>query len=667
MLRERGWQKKVFFYGKPYSDNMRNWLFNHIDFSTYPNYPGDDLGVFWSPHKTIFKIWAPSAKEVELRLYNEGTGGRPVRKINTELLADGVWAAELDGDLEGYFYSFKVNDGTWLHELPDIYARCVGVNGKRGMIFDPQKTIPPGWDTDKGPRPANITDAIIYETHIRDFSISESSGIKNKGKYAGFTETGTRSPEGMTTGLDHLTELGITHVHLLPFFDFYKVNEERPLEKYNWGYDPQNFNAPEGSYSLNPYDGRVRIRELKELIKALHSRGIGIIMDVVYNHTGLIRGSGFNQVVPGYFYRQKPDGTFANASGCGNEIATERTMVRKYIIDSLKYWATEYHIDGFRFDLMGVYDLETMQEIRKAMDNTVPGILLYGEGWAADLSPLPEEQRAVKRNIPKLPGIAAFNDDIRNALKGHWSNKYNKGFISGLTLHEEAVKFGIVAAVYHPRIVYDYIDTTHSAWADEPGQCINYVSCHDNYTLWDKLVLSNPDASDMELRQMVKLASAILLTSQGVPFLHSGVEFCRTKGGHENSYKSPDSVNQLDWGRKATYQDVFEYIRKLIHLRKNHPAFRMPKSDQIREYLKFCTDYEPGVVGYCIDGLKAGDTWQQILVIFNANKNRDTIKIPEGRFHLVARGSELNENGLNVISTGEVLLEPVSMTLLVKI
>ncbi|MBN1822470.1 MAG: type I pullulanase [Prolixibacteraceae bacterium] len=635
---------------------MRKWLFNHIDFSTYPFYGGGDLGVFWSPEKTLFKIWAPTANAVELRMYENGKDGKPVQKKNLKPYRSGVWYLELKGNLEGLFYTFKINDGEWLHEVPDIYARCVGVNGLRGQIYNPRKTNPEGWENDKGPVIKNTVEAIIYETHIRDFSIAESSGIKNKGKYQGFTESGTRSPEGMTTGLDHLKELGITHVHLMPVFDFYTIDEEDPLSKYNWGYDPQNYNSPEGSYSINPYDGSARIKELKTLVKTLHDNGIGVIMDVVYNHTGRTRGSVFNQTVPGYFYRQKPDGTFANASGCGNEVATERSMARKYIIDSLKYWATEFHIDGFRFDLMGIYDFDTVSFIRQEMDKINPGIMLYGEGWAADLSPMAEEKRAVKSNIRKLQGVAAFSDDMRDALKGHWSDKKNKGFVSGLTLREEAVKFGITGATYHPQIIYDYIETSPSAWAKEPDQCINYVSCHDNYTLWDKLKLSNKDASDEELKRMVKLAGAIILTSQGIPFLHSGVEFCRTKDGNENSYKSPDSVNQLDWSRKSDYSDVFEYFKRLILLRKQHPAFRMPTSEQIKNNLKFCKNYQTGVVAYSLNGKNVGDFWHNIIVIFNGNPNPVNFNLPKGIFQIL-----LSEDNFYTENTGITVKDEISV------
>jgi pullulanase len=643
---------------------MRNWIFNHIDFSTYPFYGEDDLGVYWMEEKTSFKIWAPSAQTVELRLFNNRHDVKQYMKTDLEKGENGTWEVELEGNFEGDFYTFRINDGDWLHEVPDMYARCVGINGKRGQIFDPAKTNPEGWEKDVCPKIEEATDAIIYETHVRDFSIAESSGIRHKGKFLGFTENYTQTPDGYATGVSHLKELGVTHVHLLPVFDFYTVDEENPEGKYNWGYDPQNFNALEGSYSGNPFDGRVRIREFKELVKHLHQNSIGVVMDVVYNHTGLTRSSVFNQTVPGYFYRQKPDGTFANASGCGNEWATERAMVRKYIIDSLKYWATEYHIDGFRFDLMGIYDLETMKKIRQEMDKIRPGILLYGEGWAADLSPMPEDFRAVKKNIHTLPGIAAFCDDMRDALKGHWSNKRSKGFISGLTLREEAVKFGITGATYHPQIVYDFVETSPSAWAAEPGQCINYVSCHDNYTLWDKLRLSSPEATDEEMKQMVKLAGSVILTAQGIPFLHSGVEFCRTKFGDSNSYKSPDSVNQLDWSRKALYADVFDYFRKLIHLRKAHPAFRMSASEQIRQNLQFFKEYHTGVVAYSIDGKNTGDSWEKIIVIFNANNTPVEIKLPEGNYQVIAKGLEIEESGLGIFVSGTVAVEPVSMLLL---
>jgi pullulanase len=410
----------------------------------------------------------------------------------------------------------------------------------------------------------------------------------------------------------------------------------------------------------------VRIIEFKNLVKALHDNGIGVFIDVVYNHTYFAKESVFNQTVPGYFYRQKPDGSFSNASGCGNEVATERRMVRKYIVDSLKYWVQEFHIDGFRFDLMGIYDLETMKIIRTELDKTSPGILLYGEGWAADQSPVPEHLRAVKNNIPQLPGIAAFNDDLRDALKGNHGLKKSKGFVSGLELREEAVKFGVIAATSHPQIVYDYVETSKHPWAAEPDQCINYVSCHDNYTLWDKLKMSVSHPTDELLKRMVKLAGSLILTSQGVPFLHAGVEFCRTKHGDGNSYKSPDSVNQIDWDKKEQYYDVFQYFKKLIQLRKNHPAFRLTTAEQISKHVNFCTQYKLGVVSYCIHGKEVGDPWEHIILVFNAQQNPVSIPLPEGNFQMVANGNEISENGFGIFVTNEIIVEPVSMMILVN-
>ncbi len=645
---------------------MRNWRFNHIDFSTYPHYTGDDLGVRWSPEKTFFRIWAPTARLVEIRLYTDGKGGKPLKVIQMNRGEQGTWIHEETGNLNSIYYTFQVNDGEWLHEVPDPYACAVGINGLRGMIFNPDSTFPADWENDHGPRFHSFTDWIIYEVHVRDFSIYENSGIVNKGKYLGFTELDTISSSGEKSGLSHIKEMGITHVHLLPVNDFQTVDEEFPQLKYNWGYDPQHFNAPEGSYSTNPYDGTVRIRELRQLIKALHDQGIGIILDVVYNHTWLTKGSSFNQTVPGYFYRQNPDGSFSNASGCGNEIASERFMVRKFIIDSLKYWTKKFHIDGYRFDLMGIFDNETMRHIRYEFNKIDPHIFIYGEGWTAGSSPMQEYRRAVKKNITHLPGIAAFNDDMRDALKGNHRLKTSLGFISGLTLREEAVKFGVVAATWHPQIVYSFVESSLEYWAGEPIQCVNYVSCHDNYTLFDKITLSLPDAGDDELRRMVKLAGAVILTSQGVPFLHAGTEFCRTKGGHGNSFNASDMVNQLDWSRKSLYKDVVEYFRKLIQLRKNHPVFRMPTANMIRKNLNFCIEYKIGVVAYCLNGKEAGDTWQQVLVFYNGNREMITINIPKTGFRLIAFDDEINENGMITIESAQVNVAPSSMTLLAR-
>ena len=645
---------------------MRSWHFNHIDFSTFPHYDGDDLGVYYTPRATTFKIWAPTANRAELRLYDQGENGEPYKTAEMVREKHGVWSHTCKGDLEGTFYTFRVNDGEWLHEVPDPYARAVGINGNRGMVADMSKTNPPGWDQDAGPVLEHFTDCIIYELHVRDFSIAESSGMVHKGKYLAFTEKNTVSPLGEKTGIAHLKELGITHVHLLPVFDFQSVDEEKPFSKYNWGYDPQNYNTPEGSYSSNPYDGRVRIKEFKQLVQSLHEEGIGVIMDVVYNHTWLTKGSVFNQTVPGYFYRQNHDGSFSNASGCGNEMASERSMVRKFIIDSLIYWIREYHIDGFRFDLMGIFDIETVRAIREALDHVRPGILLYGEGWAADWSPMPPEKRALKGNVRQFPGVAVFNDDIRDALKGNHSQKSTRGFVSGVGLREEAVKFGIVAATWHPQIVYNYVETSHEPWADEPSQCVNYVSCHDNFTLYDKLNMSVPRATNGQLRKMVMLAGAVIITSQGIPFLHAGSEFCRTKNGNGNSYNAPDSVNQIDWVRKSLYRDVFDYFAGLISLRRKHPLFRLESAEKIRRNLQFCIQYQVGVVSYCIRGEETGDEWEMAVLIFNANTVKATVPVPPGEFKVIVRGDKIDGEGMDLHPGGTADVEPQSMLMLAR-
>ncbi len=645
---------------------MRNWKFNHIDFSTYPFYNGDDLGVFYKELELQIKIWAPSAKQVEFRLYNKSLGGKPIRIENLNSSNFGSWELSLSGDLKGLYYTFRVNDGDWLNETPGVDARAVGVNGKRGLIFEFAETNPEGWENDLPVVLENSVDAILYELHVRDFSMASSSGLKNKGKFLAFTENGIINGQELSTGIDHLKELGVTHVHLLPVADFFTVDESNPTEKYNWGYDPLNFNTPEGSYASNP-DNTSRISEFKKLVMSLHNAGIGVVMDVVYNHTGYTRRAWFNQTVPGYYYRQNRNGSFANASGCGNEIATERSMVRKFIIDSLKYWAEEYHIDGFRFDLMGIHDIDTMNQIRQELDKLRPGMLLYGEGWTADKSPMDEQFRAVKKNTSRLDRIACFNDDMRDAIKGNNFDGKSQGFVSGKTLHEEAVKFGIVAACHHPQIVYDYVESSPEAWATEPWQCVNYVSCHDNFTLFDKLKISCPDADFELLKKMQKLAGAILLTSQGMTLLHAGSEFCRSKKGEHNSYKSPDKINQIDWSLKAKNIDVFNYYKELIELRKKVPAFRMRSADEIRKHLHFSTNYQLGVLAYSIHDYPNDFGWKTIQLIFNANTEIVRFGLAaHANWKLVAMGDEINISGNGYHLGSDVSVPPVSMMILVK-
>lgn len=646
---------------------MRDWKFFGIDFSAYPHYEGDDLGVRWSKEQTSFRVWAPTALQVELRIYQTANDESAIRIDQFQKAESGTWTISVQGDLSGYFYTIRVNDQAgWLNETPGVDAKAVGTNGHRGLIFNPERTNPEGWQNDRRVECANPTDAVIYELHVRDFSMSPASGMKNQGKFLAFTEIGTLSPEGLKTGVDHLVELGVTHVHLLPVNDFFTVDENYPEQSYNWGYDPQNFNAPEGSYSTNP-NTTSRILELKMLVQALHRAGIGVILDVVYNHTYHTRRSYFNQTVPGYYYRQKANGSFSNASGCGNEMATERSMVRKYIIDSLVYWATEFHIDGFRFDLMGIYDLETMNQIRAQLDAISTSILLYGEGWAADQSPLDENWRAVKTNVTRLNRIAVFNDDFRDGIKGNTFDSQSTGFVSGQTIQEENIKFGIVGACFHPQIVYGYVERSKAPWAAEPWQSINYASCHDNFTLFDKLVSSCPDASDAEIRRMQMMAGALVLTSQGVPFLHAGVEMARTKQGDHNSYKSPDSVNQIDWNRKSEYWEVFQYYQSLIALRKKHPAFRMTSSAQIREHLIFSADYQPGVASYVLVNHANDDEWRTVLLVFNGNRHAISFELmPHIRWRVVAKDTQINQHGSEYISSSEIQVPGISMLMLVE-
>ncbi len=620
-------------------------------FDDYPVYTGNDLGVNYSPSKTAFKVWAPMASEVKLRLYAAGDGGLPLRTVDLQKDISGTWTLVIKEDLKNKYYTFQVlQNSKWLLEKPDIYARAVGVNGNRGMVVDLASTNPDNWERDEKPMLKNATDIIIYELHIRDISIDPNSGIINKGKFLGLAETGTKNPDGESTGLDHIKELGITHVHLLPSFDFSSVDETKSqANQYNWGYDPQNYNVPEGSYSTNPYDGNTRIKEFKTMVQALHENGLRVILDVVYNHTSDIEHSNFSQFAPGYFYRQNPNGTYSNATACGNEVASERAMVRKFMIESVVYWAKEYHIDGFRFDLMGVHDIETMNQISTALHQVDPTIFIYGEGWAAGNSPLPDTLRAIKKNMATVPGVAAFSDDIRDGIKGGWSDVKEKGFVSGGSGKTESVKFGIVASTPNAQIDYKAVNYSKLPWAAQPGQTITYVSCHDDNTLFDRLKISNPTATEAELIQMDKLANAIVLTSQGVSFLHSGAEFLRTKQGIANSFNAPDAINQIDWSRKTKYHAVYEYYRGLIALRKNHPALRMPTTAMIQQNLKFLETGDQSVIAYQISNNANGDNWKNILVVFNGSTSPKTVNIPAGKWLLCA-----DENGINEVGIKEI-------------
>lgn len=627
----------------------------------YPVYNGTDLGLSYSQSSSSFRIWSPNAEAIELLFYKDGDQSPAFRTINMERSKDGTWFAQVSEDLNGVFYCFRAKfKGKWNNPVPDPYAKAVGVNGKRAMVMDIKSTNPTGWNNDRiNETPMQPTDAIIYELHIRDASIAKSSGIKNKGKYLGLAETGTKSPEGELTGLSHIKELGVTHVHLLPFFDYNSVDERKGAAvQYNWGYDPLNYNAPEGSYSTDPYNPFTRIIELKQMIMAFHNQGIKVVFDAVYNHTGLTEHSNFNELVPGYYYRHKADGSFSDATACGNETASEKPMMRKFMIESVKYWAKEFHIDGFRFDLMGVHDIETMNLISKELHKINPGILLYGEGWAAGSSPLPDSVRALKKNAFELDHVAVFSDDIRDGIKGSVFDIKDRGFATGKPGMEESVKFGIVAALPHPQINYALVNYSKKPYAAEPGQVVTYTECHDNNTLWDKIELSCPDASVDDREKMHKLALTIVLTSQGIPFLHAGTEFFRTKFGVENSYKSPDSINEINWSEKSKHKDAFNYIQQLISLRKAHPALRMADAKLIAENIRFENNLPSNVIAYIIDAENTGDKWKAFFIILNGSETNQNITLRGGGW------KDALSNGKAY--SGEIRVDPFSSIILYR-
>ncbi|MEH0154543.1 type I pullulanase [Limibacter armeniacum] len=638
------------------------------DYDQMPVYKGTDLGITYHPDATAFKLWSPAAEEVKVNLYDNDLGGKPTKTYTLEKGEQDVWSLSINEDLKGKYYTFEVkSEGKWLNETPGIYAKAVGTNGLRGMIVDMASTNPEGWENDTRPPLKNINDIILYELHVRDITISENAGSQYPGKFLGLAESGLKGPEGVSTGLDHIAEMGVTHVHILPAFD-YKTIDESKLDQpqYNWGYDPQNYNVPEGSYSTDPADGAVRIKEFKQMVKAMHDKGLRVVLDVVYNHTFDRDRAYFNQELPGYYYRHWEDGKYSDASACGNETASDRAMMRKYMIESVLYWAKEYHLDGFRFDLMGIHDIETMNQLTAALKEVDPSIYVYGEGWTASDSPLPVEKRALKAHMPQMGQVAAFSDDMRDAIKGHWSEEKGKGFVSGKEGTAESVKFGIVASTQHPDVNYAAVNYSKEPWANEPAQTINYVSCHDNHTLYDKLKVSNEEASEEEIKKMHKLSNAIVLTSQGIPFLHAGVEMMRTKFGVENSYNSPDSINRIRWEWKVENKDVVDYYKGLIAVRKAHPAFRMPTAEMIQKHLKFMSFKNPLTVGYTIEGHANGDKAEQIMVIFNGNKGPQNLNVPKGRWLVIVDDKKADPTGVRRLEGGNITVPGRTALVMVK-
>lgn len=634
----------------------------------YEVYEGNDLGAVYTPKMTRFKVWAPEAEAVKLNLYKEGEGDNLIERCTMKKSRNGIFTFERQGDCNGIYYTYTVVNHGDEQEAVDPYTKAAGVNGRRGMVINLEKTNPQGFELDEYRNPEHITDAIIYEGSVRDFTMDESSGVFHNGKFLGLTEANTTNHFGEATALDYISDLGITHVQILPAFDFETVDEKNQKAQYNWGYDPDNYNVPEGSYAVNPYDGAVRIQEMKQMVLALHSRGIGVIMDVVFNHTYRRDDSNLQKIVPGYYYRSDETG-YTNGSGCGNEVASDRPMVQKLIIDSLIYWAKEYHIDGFRFDLMGVLDIDTMNVIAERLKEIRPDIYLYGEGWNGGPSSLAEEKRAFKASAKKMPGIGMFNDDIRDTIKGSVFYDDHLGFVNGGTHLENALRYGITGAVAHPHVDYDVYGS--KPWAKEPGQSINYVSCHDNYTLWDKLSVSCPEASEEKKKAMNRLCAAIVFTSQGVPFIQAGEEFLRSKplpekkGFAENSYNMPDAVNSIKWDNIHEYPDMIAYYKGLMALRKAHPVFRMQSEAEMTQNLCFLSDTPENVVAYLLKGKGADDTPENILVIFNGNDEEILYNLPEGKWKILVDDKTAGADGKKIISA-KADVEPLSALVLEK-
>lgn len=606
----------------------------------------------YTPEQTTFRLFAPdNAKTVKLRIYKAGHKGRPERTVKMERTAADTWTATVTGNLMGRFYTFDTGRG----ECAGVFAKAVGVNGQRAAIIDMDKTDPAGWNDDRRPVVKSPADLVIYEMHHRDYSIDASSGIANGGKFLALTD-----PKAIA----HLKELGVNAVHILPSFDYASVDETRlSTPQYNWGYDPVNYNVPDGSYSTDPYKPETRIREFKQMVQALHKAGIRVILDVVYNHTFNIDGSNFQRTYPDYFYRKTADGKYSDGSGCGNETASERDMMRRFMVESVLYWIDEYHIDGFRFDLMGCHDIETMNAIRKAVDEVDPTIFIYGEGWSAGSCALPTEQLGLKANMKAMPGIAAFSDELRDALRGPFSDDTKGAFLAGKPGEEESIKFGIAGAIEHPQVDMSKVNYSTEAWASQPTQMISYVSCHDDMCLTDRLRASIPGITTDELIRLDMLAQTAVLTSQGVPFILSGEEMLRNKKGVHNSYNSPDSINRLDWNNMERYPQVMDYYKNLTRLRRNHPAFRLGSADLVRRHLEFLPT-QPGLVAFRLKDYAGRDDWRNIIVILNAAKQQRKVAIPQGNYTIVCHEGKIDENGLSTFSGSEATVSAQSALIL---
>lgn len=604
-------------------------------------YDGDDLGVSYSREKSIFKLWAPLAKDVKLIIDDE--------IFPMERKERGIWKITIENDAHGRFYNYDISlDGNKYTEIVDPYAKSLSVNGKKGAVVDFKRATPDNWRLDK-PKFQNYVDAIIYELHIRDISIDDNSGIKHKGNYLGLSELDTFTPDGLTSGLNHIKELGVTHVQLMPIYDFATVDETKEGD-YNWGYDPLNFNALDGSYSTDPYDPTARIYEFKQMVQTIHDSDIRVIMDVVYNHVYDIHTINFEKILPGYYFRQKENGEFYNGSGCGNEVASERKMVRKFIVDSVTFWAKEYNLDGFRFDLMGLLDIETMNQIRYALDKIDPSIIIIGEGWEMGEA-LNFHDKACLWNSKYLPRIGQFNDDFRDGIRGNNFNAESIGYIGGKYSNKISVLRGIVGGV-------EYSDEIKHLDGVEPDQTVNYVEVHDNHTLYDKLKLSIKDKS---VKERHLLGTAISILSQGITLIHSGQEIMRTKDFEHNTYNMGDEFNKFDWARKKEHFDVFNYFKALIKIKREHPSFRLNNTIEIKNKINILNS-EESVIAYTIKNPE--DSWKEILVVHNASKETKIVDTHETKkWRFVIEGKKIDLDGKKELENKKIRVKKLSTTI----
>ena len=601
--------------------------------------------LFLQPHQTTFTLNAP--QQPTLRLYADGEGGKPLQQYKMRAAGKHRWTLTLKRNLQGKFYTFDIGHG----ETPGVFATAVGVNGKRAAIIDRATTNPAGWAQDKRPALISPADQVIYELHVRDFTHKMPNNA-HPDKFLGVADT---------AALAHLKQLGVTAVHLLPSFDFASIDETKPqLPAYNWGYDPQNYNVPEGSYATNAYDPATRIKEFKQMVQALHRAGIRVILDVVYNHTADIEHSNFQRTYPDYYYRKRADGGYSDGSGCGNETASEKPLMRAFIIESIVYWAQEYHIDGFRFDLMGVHDIKTMNAACRVLHKIDPSIFIYGEGWSAGQCAYPSHLLASKAHMKQMPGIAAFSDELRDGLRCPFYDDKKGAFIAGVSGAEERIKFGIVGGIAHPQVNMQQVGGDHLPWNDDPTQFISYVSCHDDMCLVDRLRASIPNLTPEMLVRLDCLAQSVVMLSQGVPFMLSGEEMLRDKQGVHNSYQSPIEINALPWQNLQRYPQLFTYYQRLIALRRHHPAFRLGNANLIRQHLSFLPT-QPNLVGFMLTGHAGGDVWNNIIVVFNANNEAREVTVPKGRYTIVASNGTINETGWGSVETDHLWVDAHSM------